>query len=441
MGSQDKYLGIPALVSKSKTETFREISLRVRQKVASWKGNLISYGGREVLIKSLATTVPVFSMLCFLLPKGIHKEINKFISNFWWGRKNEERKMHWVSWKNMCLTKEAGWLGFRDLEHFNLVLLAKQGWRIVNQSNSLLARVLKGKYFPHGSFMEAELHSNSSLAGEAYCKAGMCSNEVPWLPIKPPFTVSPSTMLPHNIRRVSNLLATDKRLVWHFSKSGQFTVNSAYHLSFGESNNSGTTPEQGACWKDIWSSLFVKLTGGENRNEILTKDTYPIVVNRDASELQCEFSSAVRREDAEIRRANNSPPLPNAITRTPPPQHIVKINCDGAFKSELLCGVGACVATRHQGKVIASMARKFTNIASSLMVEAMAFREAIQFARRMRVDNLIFEGDAKSLALVFQFVRRNCNWAAHLVAKKALREHVFCTNPLAQVMWLESRLC
>ncbi|XP_050211677.1 uncharacterized protein LOC126661842 [Mercurialis annua] len=59
IGGQDKYLGIPALVTKSKSETFKEISLKVKQKVSGWKGSLLSYGGREVLIKSVATAVPI----------------------------------------------------------------------------------------------------------------------------------------------------------------------------------------------------------------------------------------------------------------------------------------------------------------------------------------------------------------------------------------------
>ena len=63
--------------------------------------------------------------------------------------------MHWLSWEKLCRSKGEGGLGFRDIHVFNLAMLAKQGWRLVQNPNSLCARVLGAKYYPGKSPLHA----------------------------------------------------------------------------------------------------------------------------------------------------------------------------------------------------------------------------------------------------------------------------------------------
>lgn len=53
-------------------------------------------------------------------------------------------------------------MGFKDLKAFNLALLAKQGSRIQHDSNSLVNKVFKAKYFATSTFMDSQLGSRPS---------------------------------------------------------------------------------------------------------------------------------------------------------------------------------------------------------------------------------------------------------------------------------------
>ena len=69
----NKYLGLPSIIRKSKSQVFAEIKDRVAKKLASWKGKLLSIGGREILIKAVAQVVLTYTMSYFQIPKNLCK--------------------------------------------------------------------------------------------------------------------------------------------------------------------------------------------------------------------------------------------------------------------------------------------------------------------------------------------------------------------------------
>lgn len=153
-GGMGKYLGLPEQICGSKMKVFSYVQDRLNGCVTSWSARLLSKGGKEVQIKSVAQAVPTYSMSCYLIPQGIVDKLKSAISNFWWSSSQDNRGLHWIAWDKICVPHDQGGLGFLELHDFNIALLAKQLWRLIQFPNSLLARVLRGRYYNRSSPLE-----------------------------------------------------------------------------------------------------------------------------------------------------------------------------------------------------------------------------------------------------------------------------------------------
>ena len=98
---------------------------------------MMSQAGKEILIKVVAQAIPTYAMGCFLLLKGLLKDLEGMMSKFWWGQKMQERKVHWLNWSKLCMPKSMRGIGFWELHSFNLTMLAKEGWRLMKNTHSL----------------------------------------------------------------------------------------------------------------------------------------------------------------------------------------------------------------------------------------------------------------------------------------------------------------
>ena len=133
-----------------------------------------------MLIKAVAQSIPTYMMGVFQLPVMLCDELNTMCARFWWGQIENEKKIHWKIWNILSQPKKEGGIGFRGLRSFNLAILAKQGWRLIQEQGSLLYGFFKVRYFPRGSFLEAIDFPNSSyvwkslMAAQPILKNGCC---------------------------------------------------------------------------------------------------------------------------------------------------------------------------------------------------------------------------------------------------------------------------
>lgn len=89
-----------------------------------------------------------------------------------------KKGVHWVAWSKIAKKKSVGGLGFKDIIAFNLVMLAKVGWRLICNPTSMLAKVLQAKYYPSSTFLDAVVGRGTSwgwkgiLQGRKILEAG-----------------------------------------------------------------------------------------------------------------------------------------------------------------------------------------------------------------------------------------------------------------------------
>lgn len=159
-----KYLGLPSLVGRNKKTIQGFLKDKILNRVRSWNSKFLSRAGREVLLKNVLQALPCYAMMVFLLPVGLCREIEIALNEYWWtGMIGNGKGMRWRSWNGLSVPKCKGGLGFRRLREMNLALLGKQAWRLITKPDSLLARVLKSKYYPQCSFLDATMRSNPSF--------------------------------------------------------------------------------------------------------------------------------------------------------------------------------------------------------------------------------------------------------------------------------------
>ncbi|XP_019096054.1 PREDICTED: uncharacterized protein LOC109130642 [Camelina sativa] len=284
VGGLGKYLGLPEMFGRKKRDLFNQIIDRIRQRSRSYSSKFLSPAGKTTMLKSVLSAMPTYTMSCFKIPKSLCKRIQSALTRFWWDSSEEKKKMTWLAWNKMTKSKRDGGLGFRDITNFNDALLAKVSWRILNRPESLLARLLLGKYCKTESFLTCSASSTASHGWRGICigrdllksqlgkaiGSGTDSSVWydPWIsltshatPVGPPpkdcqhlcvnDLICPNSktwnrekireILPHHeevilLLRPSKLNAPD-RYLWLPTKSGVYTAKSGYHEASKESNH------------------------------------------------------------------------------------------------------------------------------------------------------------------------------------------------------------
>lgn len=130
-----KHLGLPLLCQKSKQLDFKDIQRRINGKITGWKAKLLSQVGRAMLIRSVASVIPMYGMSSILLPQQLCRSIDTQFRPFFWGFKDDQsHPLSLLSWREVCSPRLAGGLGIRLMAETNLALVSKLAWMVTTSS-------------------------------------------------------------------------------------------------------------------------------------------------------------------------------------------------------------------------------------------------------------------------------------------------------------------
>jgi hypothetical protein len=100
-----RYLGIPMGHRQLLNSEWSKIEERFQQKLSCWKAKYPSYGGRLVLLNSLLSSLPMFMMSFFKVPKGVLKNLDHFRSKFFWQGSAIKHKYRLAKWDTCVAPK------------------------------------------------------------------------------------------------------------------------------------------------------------------------------------------------------------------------------------------------------------------------------------------------------------------------------------------------
>ncbi|XP_055830824.1 uncharacterized protein LOC129899841 [Solanum dulcamara] len=108
------YLGCPIYIGRQRVVYYYDLIAKVVNRITRWHAKILSHGGRAVLVKHVIQAMPTHLLSTSTPPSTTIKKIQSITANCFWGWKNDKRKYHWSSWRNLSFPYDEGGIGVRQ---------------------------------------------------------------------------------------------------------------------------------------------------------------------------------------------------------------------------------------------------------------------------------------------------------------------------------------
>lgn len=146
-----RFLGLPLMSQSMRKQDNLPLLEKTRNRISSWMCRFLSYAGRLQLIKDMLMRIVNFLAAVFCLPSNCIKEVEQLCFAFLWIGPVLKYTNAKVAWKDVCLIKNEGGLGLRDLKEVKRVYGLKLIWRMLSGVSLwgkwIRNNLLKGKSF------------------------------------------------------------------------------------------------------------------------------------------------------------------------------------------------------------------------------------------------------------------------------------------------------
>nr|XP_009785869.1 PREDICTED: uncharacterized protein LOC104234070 [Nicotiana sylvestris] len=91
------YLGCPIFYSRRRKDFYKNIIFKVQERLSSWKGKLLSIGGRAVLIPHVLESMPIHLLSAVNSLVYMINQLHKMFARIYWSNSGNGRARHWAS--------------------------------------------------------------------------------------------------------------------------------------------------------------------------------------------------------------------------------------------------------------------------------------------------------------------------------------------------------